>query len=414
MPEDRKNTSGAETDGSPSTDAVDAIRVSAAEETPTNSGQSKIALSIEKANPVVLLLFMILIMVVALAAISLSGKGSSKPGIGSDDPVMAALKADLDARRSELNRQRMAMGLPPLEGASEPIEDIATRVKSDTDTLVGLAGSFQQMLGDKDAEISSRNSEVLRLEKLRQDVSMENSRLQTELNRALFATTEVDQLKKSIDSLQSQRDALSMELSDTRAKLAEAAGSVNADDYADLQRRYDEAIRSKAFFENRVNELEALLNKAELFAKSETELLPAAVELFRRLRKLEGMKDSDLTTEYSKLGDELGASVMHTLDFKTGSSKLSPEDMVHLENIAGNDVPDGDLTLIIGYASKTGDSVNNERLSSDRATAAAKHFSSMKREGQNVQAVYLGQTDRFSSEVPERNQICEVWRIRKK
>jgi hypothetical protein len=31
-----------------------------------------------------------------------------------------------------------------------------------------------------------------------------------------------------------------------------------------------------------------------------------------------------------------------------------------------------------------------------------------------VQAVYLGQTDRFSSRVPERNQICEVWRIRRK
>lgn len=225
--------------------------------TDETTGAGKITSSSEKVNPIVLLLFMILIMVAVLAVINLRGKGSAEPGIASDDPVMAALKADVDARRSELNRQRMAMGLPPLEGGSEPIEDIASRLKNDTDTLVGLAGRFQQMLGDKDAEISRRNSEVLNLEKRWQDISLENSRLQSEMNRAFLAASEADQLKRLVTDMQSQRDAISQELSDTRAKLADAAGSVNADDYGDLQRRYDEIVRSKAFFENRVKELEA-------------------------------------------------------------------------------------------------------------------------------------------------------------
>jgi hypothetical protein len=30
---------------------------------------------------------------------------------------------------------------------------------------------------------------------------------------------------------------------------------------------------------------------------------------------------------------------------------------------------------------------------------------------QVVQAVFLGQTKRFSSRIPERNQVCEVWQI---
>jgi hypothetical protein len=38
----------------------------------------------------------------------------------------------------------------------------------------------------------------------------------------------------------------------------------------------------------------------------------------------------------------------------------------------------------------------------------------VKRPAQKVQAVYLGQTDRFSSRIPERNQIVEIWCIRKK
>jgi outer membrane protein OmpA-like peptidoglycan-associated protein len=70
--------------------------------------------------------------------------------------------------------------------------------------------------------------------------------------------------------------------------------------------------------------------------------------------------------------------------------------------------------LVIGYASETGNVDSNRTLSSDRATAVAQKFSSIKRPSQLVQAVYLGQTDRFSSRIPERNQLCEIWRIRKK
>lgn len=365
-------------------------------------------------SPVVFLLFMIFAMVVVLAVISLKDGTSKGGGVQTGDPAVAALKADLEARRSELNRQRMAIGLPPLEGAAEPVGDISARLKGDADTLVGLAERFQQMLGEKDAEISARSGEVLRLEKLQQDVSSQNARLQNELQRALTKASENDTLRALNADLQSQLDALSQALEESRRKLAEMQGAVTEDEFADLTRRYEETLRAKEFFENRVKELEAQLGQAKLFARSENELLPAAVELFRRLRKMEDQKDSDLTTEYSKLGVDLGANVLHTLDFKIGSSELSPEDMRQLSLIANEEIPDGDLTLIVGYASEIGDAASNERLSSDRATAAAEYFASQKRAGQLVQAVYLGQTDRFSSRITERNQICEVWRIRRK
>jgi outer membrane protein OmpA-like peptidoglycan-associated protein len=365
-------------------------------------------------SPVMLLLFMILALITILIVISIGRNGGSGDGVRSDDPAVAALKADLDARRSELNRQRMALGLAPLVGGSEPIEDIAKRLKTDADTLVGVSSRFQQMLSEKDAELSSRNGELLRSERLRQDVSMENSRLQSELARVSSAAYETERLKTMLADSQAQRDALAKELNDTRVKLVEMGEYVSGDEYADLKRRYEEALRAKDFFEARVKVLEADIGKAELFAKSENELLPAAVELFRRLRKLEDQKDSDLTTEYSKLGVDLGANVLHALSFKTGSDELSAEDMAQLSQIANDEVPDGDLTLIVGYASETGDAAKNQTLSSDRATAAAEYFASQKRPGQLVQAVYLGQTNRFSGRTPERNQICEVWRIRRK
>lgn len=379
-------------------------------------------------NPVILLMFMILALLMILV-ITLIGRGKGASG-SSEKSAAQTSKENLEARRSELNRQRIAMGLPLLEDGSESVDDIAKRLRKDAETLAEICKKSQQQLADKDLEISASNAETLRLFKLRQIASQENARLQSELERAridsseygrlqselqraLINSAEKDKLKMQLIESQAQKDAISQELAIARQKLAGQAGAVNRDEYADLQRRFDEALRAKEFYELRTKELEGSLSKAKLFATSENELLPAAVELFRRLRKMEGMKSSDFTTEYSKFEVELGANVLHTLDFETGSSALNDEDKRRIEAIT-SEVPDGDLTLIIGYASETGNSESNQTLSSARATSAAEYFSSKKRPGQLVQAVYLGQTDRFSSRVHERNQICEVWRIRKK
>ncbi len=364
--------------------------------------------------PVIFLLFMIFAMVVVLVVTNMrKTERSGGTGILVDDPAVAALKADLDARRSELNRQRMAAGLPPLEGGSEPMEEIAKRLKTDADTLVALSGRFQQILTEKDAQITKVNQDLLRAEQIRQSLSAELARVQADFQKALVSGSEADGLKRLLADSRAQREAVSAELTAAREQLANMKGAISEEDYADLERRLEESLRARDFFENRVKELEAQIGNADLFAKSEKDLMPAAVELFRRLRKLEGKIDSDNNTEYSKLGVELGANVLATLPFATGSSELTAEDQQTISSLVDS-IPDGDLLLVIGYASKTGNPESNERLSSDRATAAAEYYSELKRSGQLVQAVYLGQTDRFSSRVPERNQLCEIWQIRRK
>jgi outer membrane protein OmpA-like peptidoglycan-associated protein len=330
-----------------------------------------------------------------------------------DSEELRVLKAQVAAAEADLNAGRVAMGLRPREGMAEPVEDVAARLKKDADTMVALAGSFQSMLAEKDAEISAKNGEILRSEQLRQSLSAELERLRQQLGTALVSSSEMDLLRRESENLKAQRDALSAELAKLRDELAAKGEGVAADEYADLQRRFDETLKAKEFFEARVTELESELSKARLFASSENELLPAAVELFRNLRKLEGLSDSEISAAYSSLGVSLGANVLHKLNFATGSSTLAPADEEVIRNLVA-EVPDGDLVLAIGYASETGNVDNNRTLSSDRATAAAQLFSSVKRPTQLVQAVFLGQTDRFSSRIPERNQIVEIWRIRKK
>lgn len=325
----------------------------------------------------------------------------------------SALSAEVDAMRGELNRQRMALGLRPLENGGESMEDIAKRLGKDAESLVGLANSFQGMLRERDAALDAKNSELISSEKLRQSLAAEISRLQSELSNLLVSGADGDLAKREVAQVKEQRDRLAAELAKVQKELSAVAGGHSRDEYADLQRQFEEARRSSEFFEKRVKELEAELGRLRIFAKSESELLPAAVELFRTLRRLEGTKDSDNMTAYSDIGVKLGAHVLRTLDFPTGSSELTPEDLQAIPGLV-EEVAEGDLIFVVGYASTTGNAESNRVLSSDRATAAAQAVSALKRPGQLVQAVYIGQTTRFGGSSPERNQICEIWHIRKR
>ena len=360
--------------------------------------------------PAVALAFVIIALLGVLIVMVLKN-GSYLSGGSTAD--LSTLQAEFNALHSDYNNQRIAMGLRPVEGSSEPIEEIAARMKKDADSVVALAGSYQKLLAEKDNELSARNAEILRSEKLRAALSAENIRLQGDLQRALVGSSDMDLLRRDLADVKSQRDALAAEVKDLRQKMLTMSAGIPEDEYADLKRQLEETQRAKEFFEARVKDLEGDLTKAKLFARSENELLPAAVELFRSLRLLEGKPDSEIATAYSSLGVKLGANVLKTLNFATGSSTLTPEDNSAVREMIA-DIPDGDLVLAIGYASETGNVDSNRTLSSDRATAAAQLITDNKRPEQLTQAVYLGQTDRFSSRIPERNQIVELWHIRKK
>lgn len=360
--------------------------------------------------PAVALAFVIIALLGVLIVMVLRNGAWLTSGSSTD---IKALQAEANALRSEYNNQRVAMGLRPIEGTSEPIEEIAGRLKKDADTLVVLAGSYQKLLAEKDNELTARNAEILRSEKIRAALTADNSRLQSDLQRALVNGSDFEILRRDLADVKAQRDALAAELKEARQKMQTMSAGVSNDEYDDLKRRYEEALRAKQFFEARVKELEGHLEKAKLFARSEDELLPAAVELFRSLRLLEGKTDSEISSAYSSLGVKLGANVLHTLNFATGSSELPQLDDQKVRDFVGQ-IPDGDLLLVIGYASTTGNVNSNQTLSSDRATAVAQLITDVKRPEQLTQAVYLGQTDRFSSRIPERNQIVEVWHIRAK
>ncbi len=175
--------------------------------------------------------------------------GGARPSGGDEGELLSELQAEANALRSELNRERMAMGLRPLEGGSEPVGDIAKRLRKDAETMAALAGSFQTMLAEKDGELSAKSAELLRSEQLRHSLASESVRLQGELQRALVSSAEADLLRRDLAAITGQRDTLA-------AELAALANGVSAADFADLQRRYDEALKAKEFFEARAKQLD--------------------------------------------------------------------------------------------------------------------------------------------------------------
>lgn len=158
--------------------------------------------------------------------------------------------------------------------------------------------------------------------------------------------------------------------------------------------------------------LQTSVDYGKLFVKSYKSLPENAQALYNELKSLEGAKTADLPEAYTRMASELNAVNLQRVRFATGSSILNFTDQKTIKNKLDT-TEASDYFLVVGYASVTGDAASNETLSANRATAVASVVHQLKKDGQDVRAVYLGQTDRFSKDEHAANQLCEVWRIRK-
>lgn len=317
-----------------------------------------------------------------------------------ESPAKKALQADLETVRAELNRERVSLGLDPIGGSStiESADEVAKRLQADADTLASLATSFQELLARKDAQIDELRTESIAALKDQQRLRELLASANEDLRKAMIDASLANKLRSDLDAANSEILSLRSIPDALRAQLLEA------------QQRKTELETEVLRLRSRVAELEGQLNQAKLFAANENELLKEAIALFRALRELQGATPQELSAAYSQFQAELGARVLQTCKFATGSSDVSPELRINLSDLP-NEAPSNALLLVVGYASETGNVDSNRTLSSDRATAVARELDTLKRSGQQVQAVYLGQTKRFGKDAPLENQRVEVWQV---
>lgn len=366
-------------------------------------------------NSVTILVGVAVALLAAIVALNLA------PGRSGNDDVktLERKKGERDALRRTVNAERSLQGLPPLDsvGGAEDPETVADRLGRDATALAGMLTQYDNLIIERDAMIAEKGAALVQSEQQRQALTNSIGRLQGQLEKALIDSSGSDLARRQLELERARAEDLALKLQQAQIALAAAGDAVDKADYDRLLSQLEEARRSRDFFEDRARKLEEQLAalqtetvQQDLFADDESELLPAAVELFRRLRKLENQPDADVMAAYSKFGNDLGATVLRKLSFPTGVGELTAEDLSVVNELAPN-LPNRGLVFAVGYASVTGNVDKNRELSSSRATNAARAINAHKLSGQQVQAAYLGQTRRFSGTVPERNQIVEIWHI---
>lgn len=351
----------------------------------------------KSANPpvsVIVLGFVSVALLGVLVALTVGGRQDKDSG--HDSETMRELKARIQLQQQTLNTERAKLGLAPMFGEDkiESAETIAARITEDTATLVALSKGVKDIIADKDAELAARNKEWQEAVKLQTSLRDELAQARKERDRALIDNSGAATLREQLEAANRRIVSLNDEVRHLREGSADAAGFAE----------------ERSMLQARIRELENKLSQAALFAGTEDQMFHEAVELFRSLRDLENQPDSAIARAYSQYGANLGATVLDKLDFETGSATVQPGDEEKIAAFAAG-APDNALLFVIGYASETGNVDQNRTLSSNRATAVARALDAAKKPGQRVQAAYMGQTDRFGSKFPERNQICEVWQI---
>jgi len=313
--------------------------------------------------------------------------------------IMAA-QAIVAAKTAKINAERASQGLPPIVGfGAEAPEQIAARLSKDANTLAGMSDQLRQLLVEKEKIIVEKNNQLLVSEQARQALTSQLGKLQLQWESNLSAGATVE--------------ALRAQLAEARTQLEAAAARPTREQFLELQER-NTALEAK---------LNALANPSssaptaikttvstKMFADTANDLLPMAKGLFQGLSSLEDHSDLEISAAYNRFATEHRATFLKEVRFPAGSSELNPTDQMAIaEAIA--DAPEGAMFFIVGYASTTGNADENRKLSSNRATIVASNLEQSKPGNQMVQAVYLGQTKRFSSQTPERNQVCEIWQI---
>ena len=166
------------------------------------------------------------------------------------DPDVAAMQADLERHRSEINRQRAELNLPPLAGGGEDVHAITARLRKDADTLVLLIERSQQLIAEKDRLLTEKNIELIRSEQIRESLA-------SELASAQSNTAGSTQLEDDLSNALARANRLADELSDARKLIAELSEDTSSAEIETLKRQLNEAVRARDFFELRVQHLQA-------------------------------------------------------------------------------------------------------------------------------------------------------------
>lgn len=382
---------------------------------------------------IVVLLFVMLMLSVNNNLFSPSNNQSSD---------ITELKSRNATLRAEANAERARKGLPPLPEDTSSARTMAKRLQRDASALASLIGQWQTELEIKDTALRDYQSQLASRDENAKRLYAQIASLQSKIDQTANASEQLVSLSNDLKMANNQ-------IENYRKQLAEFQGRPSNEQLAALRRQLDESIEIRSKLQTQIDtlltqrknkidrsrhdelaaELEKLrprlnkqryeiqrlraeIDRAHLFIESEKDLPAEATRLFAKLRTLENVNPQQLEAAYEGIRSTLGASIIHRQTFATGSSQITFDREKIIQNILDQRKNQNSFFLVVGYASKSGGTANNKKLSANRATTVASVVNTLKTSGQQVKAVYLGETTRFSRTTERENQICELWEIK--
>ncbi len=164
-------------------------------------------------------------------------------------PELAAMRAELEARRAELNRQRAELNLPPLAAQGENVDEITSRIRKDTETLISLMERYRKTAEDKDRLLTEKNISLIRSEQIRESLT-------AELARAHASTADSSQAQAELSTALARANRLADELAIAREMITDLSAPQDTSELESLRQRLEEANRARDFFEQRAMALE--------------------------------------------------------------------------------------------------------------------------------------------------------------
>ncbi len=384
---------------------------------------------------IVLIVFLLFIMLM----LSTSGKSSRRAG---SDHGLTALELNNQQLRDKANAERLKNNLPPLPPSSHSAFSTAKRLSNDASSLASLASSWE-------AELQTKNNTITELQAQMASRDDNTKLLYQQISQLTAKSNQAAEVSGQLIRLSDDLEFANKQIENYRIQLSELQGRPSNDQLANLRKQLNESLTQSSQLQLKIDELQkagsgentnenydlalleietlrgdnrkqryeiqrlrAEIDHASLFVKSHEDLPKAAAELFTKLTTLEDADLEKLTAAYEDIRSTMNAEIIHRQTFASGSSQITFDREKIIQDILDKRQDRNSLFLVIGYASTSGDQESNRELSAKRATTVASLVRILKAADQQVKAVYLGETKRFSAETEIENQICEIWEIK--
>lgn len=383
----------------------------------------------------------VLIVVLLFIMLMLSINGSVFNS-GADNGDLTSLEAQNTKLLAEVNAERARLGLAPMPAGVDSARTTAARLQRDANSLSALIAQWERELETKDAAIGELQGQIASRDENAKHLYSQIASLQNQLDLSANAASQLASLGSDLEMANNQIEGY-------RKELAELQGRPTQEEAATLRKELNESLENTGklkmqidalleasndkagnkLYNEALQEIENLrasnhsmrydlqslraeLDRGNLFVESENELPAAAARLFARLRTLEDANKQQLEAAYENFRQSINAEIIHRQTFASGSSQITFDREKIIQDILDKRKDHNAFFLVVGYASTSGDTEANRKLSARRATTVASIVNTLKASDQQVKAVYLGETRRFSPKAEMDNQICEIWEIK--